>query len=151
MLPCQALAGGNSQQPDWTKVKEVLSAQARMHKTNLNFKIFYMPYIPQKDRKQLDPIIDQLAEKINTLSREQKYEAAFAGLLNYTCTRLALKIIRLRFGKARYWIIAAVTGVFKNVSDEFYRRLSAPYEDKQITKNGDVDLYAEYQKEISNL
>ena len=118
--------------------------------TNLNFKIFYMPYIPQKDRKQLDPIIDQLAEKINTLSGEQENESAFAGLLNYTCTRLALKIMRLRFGKVRYWIIASVTGVFKNVSDEFYRRLAAPYEDKQIAKNGDVDLYAEYQKEISN-
>ncbi|MEK7066858.1 MAG: hypothetical protein AAB949_00570 [Patescibacteria group bacterium] len=109
-----------------------------------------MPYIPQKDRKELDPIIDQLAEKINMLSREQKNESAFTGLLNYTCTRLALKIVRLRFGKIRYWIVASVTGVFKNVSDEFYRRLASPYEDKQIAKNGDVDLYVEYKKEISN-
>ena len=105
-----------------------------------------MPYIPQKDRKRLDPMIDQLAEKINALSRDYEYEAAFAGLLNYACTRLTLKIIHLRFGKIRYWIIAAVTGVFKNASDEFYRRLAAPYEDKQIAKNGDVDFYAEYKK-----
>ena len=59
-------------------------------------------------------------------------EAAFAGLLNYTCTRLALNIVRRRFGRLRYWLIALITGTFKNIADEFYRRLAAPYEDRQI-------------------
>jgi len=125
-------------------VRAKYSIRAKLDINTLMF--FYMPYIPQKDRKRLDPMIDQLAEKINALSRDYEYEAAFAGLLNYACTRLTLKIIHLRFGKIRYWIIAAVTGVFKNASDEFYRRLAAPYEDKQIAKNGDVDFYAEYKK-----
>lgn len=48
----------------------------------------------------------------------------------------------------RYWIIATVTGVFKNIADEFYRRLGVPYEDKQIAKNGDVDLYEEFSRDI---
>ena len=107
-----------------------------------------MPYISPKDRKQLDPFIDDLAEKIVEESKKYDYDAAFAGLLNYSCTRLALKVIKIHFGKIRYWIIATVTGVFKDVSDEFYRRLGSPYEDKQIEKSGDVDLYKEFSEEI---
>jgi len=67
-----------------------------------------MPYIAPKDRAKLDPLIDQLAERIVEEVKEYKYDGAFAGLLNYTATRLALKIVRLQFGKMRYWIIAAV-------------------------------------------
>ena len=107
-----------------------------------------MPYIAPKDRAKLDPLIDQLAERIVEEVKEYKYDGAFAGLLNYTATRLALKIVRLQFGKMRYWIIAAVCGTFSNVADEFYRRVAHPYEDKQIIKNEDVDLYKENSDEI---
>lgn len=109
-----------------------------------------MPYIAPKDRSKIDPLIDQLAERIVEEAKEYKYDGAFAGLLNYASTRLALKIVRLQFGHLRYWIIALVAGVFKNVADEFYRRLGAIYEEKQIEKSGDVDLYQEYQDEIEN-
>ncbi|MFY9457987.1 MAG: hypothetical protein WAP23_03640 [Candidatus Spechtbacterales bacterium] len=108
-----------------------------------------MPYIAQKDRDKLDPLIDELSRKIVEQSGE--YDGAFAGLLNYTCTRLALKIIRLRFGRMRYWLLAEITGIFKNIADEFYRRLGIPYEDKQIAKNGDVDLYEEFFREIEGI
>lgn len=107
-----------------------------------------MPYIKQEDRKQLDPLIDALADKIVSRSKDQEGKAAFAGLLNYSCTRLALKVIKLRFGKIRYWIIATTVGTFKNIADEFYRRVGVPYEDKQIEKNGDVDLYEEFSEEL---
>lgn len=107
-----------------------------------------MPYISSKDREKLDPLIDKLAEQIVSEAKEYKYDGAFAGLLNYTCTRLALKVVRLQFGAMRYWIIAAVSGTFKNIADEFYRRVAHPYEDKQIQKNGDVDLYEEYSGEM---
>ena len=105
-----------------------------------------MPYIAPKDRTQFDPLIDALAEKIVAVAKAQKNETAFAGLLNYTCTRLALKIIKLQFGKMRYWVLALVTGVFKNIADEFYRRVGVPYEDQKIAENGDVDLYAGFTK-----
>lgn len=107
-----------------------------------------MPYITQQDRRPLDPLIDQLAEQIVKQAKTQNYDAAFAGLLNYACTRLALKVIKLQFGTLRYWLIATVTGVFKNIADEFYRRLGVPYEDRQIAQNGDVDLYEELQREV---
>lgn len=107
-----------------------------------------MPYIHKKYRKEFDPLIDTLAEKIASAAKEEKSDGAFAGFLNYASTRLALKIIRLRFGNMRYWILAMVTGVFKNIADELYRRIGARYEDIQIEKNGDVDLYEEYLKEL---
>jgi hypothetical protein len=102
-----------------------------------------MPYIAPQDRRPLDPLIDQLAQQIVAQAKAQNHDAAFAGLLNYACTRLALKVIKLQFGGLRYWLIAMVTGIFHNIADEFYRRLGAPYEEKQIAKNGDLDLYQE--------
>ncbi len=107
-----------------------------------------MPYINQKYRTDLDPIIDNAAEVIVRQAKEMGYDGAFFGLLNYFCTRLALQIIKQNFGKLRYWLIAGTVGVFKNIGDEFYRRLGYPYEDKQIKENGDVDLYGEFEKGI---
>ncbi len=107
-----------------------------------------MPYIAPQHRQKLDALIDELAGRIVQEADKLNHEAAFAGLLNYTCTCLALQIIRRRFGGLRYWLIALITGTFKNIADEFYRRLAVPYEDQQIIKNGDVDLYAEYLQRI---
>ena len=109
-----------------------------------------MPYIAG-DRKELDVLIDRLAEAMVRRAEAQGGDGAFAGLLNYACTRLALKVVRLQFGAMRYWLIAILTGTFKNIADEFYRRVAVPYEGKQMIKNGDVDLYAEYCGEIENM
>jgi hypothetical protein len=108
-----------------------------------------MPYISQDHRQKLDPLIDQLALQIVQEAQALGYDAAFAGLLNYTCTRLALKVVRQQFGAMRYWIIAILTGTFINISDEFYRRIGVPYEDQQMEKSGDVDVFREYELEIS--
>lgn len=110
-----------------------------------------MPYIPVAQRQACDGLIDELAGQIVRLAEEGGSDGAFAGLLNYACTRLALQIMRRRCGCLRYWLIALLTGVFKNIADEFYRRLAAPYEDRQLVKNGDVDLYAAYLAEIEKL
>ena len=53
-----------------------------------------MPYISQKHRQTLDPLIDKLALLIVQEAKDAGYDGAFAGLLNYTCTRLALKVVR---------------------------------------------------------
>jgi hypothetical protein len=111
-----------------------------------------MPYIAQSDRTGLDGLINELAQKIveqaNIADPSGTNPAAYAGLLNYTCTRLAMQVIKLKFGKMRYWIIATTSGVFHNIADEFYRRMGIPYEDAQIKKSGDVDLYAEFAEAI---
>jgi hypothetical protein len=108
-----------------------------------------MPYIPAASRTKLDGLIDRLAESLVAEAQKSGYDAAFAGLLNYACTSLALKVVRHQFGQMRYWLIAILTGTFKNIADEFYRRLGAPYEDQQMIKNGDLDLYKQYGQEIA--
>jgi len=100
-----------------------------------------MPYIKPVDRTTLDQEIDALAKKIAAVAESYGYDGAFAGLLNYSCTRLALKVNPAR----RYWTIALITGVFKNIADEFYRRYGVPYEDEQAKANGDVP---EYEKAV---
>ena len=107
-----------------------------------------MPYIAPHHRQELDPLIDQLAQGIVREARKYDYDAAFAGILNYACTSLALKVARRQFGPLRYWLIALITGTFKNLAEEFYRRVGAPYEDQQMAKNGEVEVYREYLEEI---
>ncbi len=110
-----------------------------------------MPYIPVEQRRTCDGLIDALAGEIVRMAETAGYDGAFAGLLNYVCTRLALQIVRRRFGRLRYWLIAILTGTFKNIADEFYRRLAAAYEDRQLATSGDVDLYAEFLAEIAEV
>ena len=93
-----------------------------------------MPYISQPSRAGLDAHIDALAKEIRALANADGYDGAFAGPLNYCCTRLALQVIPAR----KSWAIALVTGVFKNIADEFYRRYGVPYEDEKITEHGDA-------------
>src|SRR3990167_2073231 len=96
-----------------------------------------MPYIAQKDRELFDETITALAQQIRQASKQYGYDGAFAGLLNYCCTRLALQVLPVK----RYWSIALLSGVFRNIGDEFYRRFAVPYEDAQIIKSGDVPEY----------
>jgi len=105
-----------------------------------------MPYVKPEHRDALDPAIAALADRLVELARAMPEETAFAGLLNYACTSLAMRVVEARFGRIRYGTIATLTGVFKNVADEFYRRVAAPYEDRQIAANGDVPLYEEYAR-----
>jgi hypothetical protein len=93
-----------------------------------------MPYTAQEKRDQLDPHIKALGEAIKKLAIESDDPLSYAGMLNYSCTTLALDVIP----EKRYGTIATVSGVFSNISDEFYRRYAVPYEDEQIKKNGDV-------------
>lgn len=110
-----------------------------------------MPYIKKEARPVLDTSIDQLANDIANIAKQDGSETAYAGLLNYSCTRLAMKVIDIQFGKIRYGTLATITGVFKNIADEFYRRIAIPYEDKQIEKSSDVDLYNIYVNKIKEL
>lgn len=107
-----------------------------------------MPYIAPELRQELDPLIDAIAHRLAAQAQGAGYDGAFTGLLNYTCTRLALAVVQRRFGGLRYWLIAALTGVFHNVAQEFYRRVAVPYEDRQMTQSGDVDLFEEFLQEI---
>ncbi len=100
-----------------------------------------MPYVKPEYRVSLDPAIRELAARIATMARTMPDETAYAGLLNYACSSLAMHVVEERFDRMRYGTIATITGVFKNIGDEFYRRVAAPYEDQQIATNGDLPSY----------
>jgi hypothetical protein len=100
-----------------------------------------MPYIKPEYRRALDPHIRALADCVAEIASSMPEETAFAGLLNYACSSLAMQVVETRFGRIRYGTIATVTGVFKNIADEFYRRVAGPYEDRQIEANGDLPQY----------
>ncbi len=93
-----------------------------------------MPYVPADARERLDPHIKKLADEIAALASDQRDDAAFAGYLNYACTKLAVRVLPVR----RYWSIATMVGVFRNVADEFYRRVGVPYEEEKRAEHGDV-------------
>jgi len=92
-----------------------------------------MPYIQSSARKVLDPIIEQLALQVSTVSGGT-FESE-AGTLNYAITRLILELFPR---KAKYWQYALVKGVLSDIQDEFYRRKTVAYEDMKIATAGDV-------------
>jgi len=96
-----------------------------------------VPYIPQDQRRELDPHVDRLADAIRSLLDGQtsgQDNVKIAGALNYAITRLLLTSAK----PARYHDIAILTGVLENVKQEFYRKFAAPYEDGKIEENGPV-------------
>ena len=113
-----------------------------------------MPYIVQKDRPRLDPLIDQLAAELQKIGdeynakEEGRYPGAYAGALNYAVSRLIGKFALLTF---KYWTVALLTGVLENIKQEFYRRVMDPYEDRQMERNEDVPEYEELAKRIREL
>lgn len=75
-----------------------------------------MPYIRQIERKVLDTLIDEISVHVE-----------HDGQLNYIVTRLCHNWIR-KVGK-KYTRLNQVIGVLHCVSMEFYRMITAPYED----------------------
>lgn len=110
-----------------------------------------MPYVPSfktgdgkaDDRATLDPAIAALAQKIAEVSKRHGYEAAFAGELNYSLTRLLQEIPRELIAagqikeELRYWIQPLMYGVLLDVALEHKRRVNVAYEAAQIIKSGD--------------
>ena len=92
-----------------------------------------MPYIAQEDRTGKEIAIQHLAEEIKTV-----------GDLNYTITRLVHGWMEREASSggdkyaARYSTHNSAIGVLECAKQELYRRLTAPYEDLVIAKNGDV-------------
>ena len=99
-----------------------------------------MPYIKQEDRKKFDVALDELGKAIGG-----------EGELNYCITKLCHAYLD-KHG-LRYHNIARISGVLSNVESEFYRRVSAIYEDAKIEESGDIlpeafmDWHSKYIKE----
>jgi len=120
-----------------------------------------MPYINQKNRKevkkQLDGLIKQLEQKgagaENKVSRGDPEESLqtrlrregsvqirrgeqdIDGILNYIICKILLSIYNKKPG---YYNYNRMMGVIECVKQELYRRVIGPYEDKKIKENGDI-------------
>jgi hypothetical protein len=84
-----------------------------------------MPYIENEKRLELNPIIETLAEKINTIST-----------LNYALTNLCLKF--LNRSVLSYTALNEIIGVLESAKLEFYRKTVADYENEKCDLNGEV-------------
>ena len=98
-----------------------------------------MPYITQDLRDKINLEIFDLQEQILNISGSDNIE----GLLNYVITNLLVdKAIWCDASSAlSYRHYNRMLGVLESVKQEIYRRIIAPYEDKCIMKNGDIDAF----------
>lgn len=81
-----------------------------------------MPYIDEKIRKIIE--VQQIDLHITP------------GILNYKITKMLLEYVE-SMGLS-YETINSVMGILSCVSQEFYRRVAVPYEEKKMEENGDV-------------
>lgn len=93
-----------------------------------------MPYLRSEQRAKLDPLIKALADEINKLSKEKGEAHAFAGLLDYSFTKLILQTVP----EQRYWAYTLVEGMLNGLSKEFNRRVVSPFEETQKEQRGDI-------------
>jgi hypothetical protein len=82
-----------------------------------------MPYIPKKERKELDTLVERAAPLLTS-----------DGKINYFIT----KIICTTHPAISYSVLNRAIGVLECVKQEFYRRQIASYEDKKKQEEGDV-------------
>jgi hypothetical protein len=86
-----------------------------------------MPYIKQGKRKELNPLIEQLADEVTC-----------EGDLNYIITSLVHFEISSK-GK-NYQNLNNLIGMLECTKLELYRMIVGPYEDIKIRENGDIDI-----------
>ena len=88
----------------------------------------HMPYISQEERKELDPLLEPLIEKLKKAPMER-----LDGRLNYVIYKMLLRLY-----SERYFDYNRAMGVLSCVAHEFYRRKVAAYEDRKIQQTGDI-------------
>jgi hypothetical protein len=102
-----------------------------------------MPYITNERRDRLDPLIDQLTDKLIEMHRE-------GGDANYVITRIVAGVFKPTGEGWRYHAIEKVRGVLWGVLNEFDRRIAGPYEELCVAKNNDVKEYYKFEEELEN-
>ena len=89
-----------------------------------------MPYIKEERRLEYDSIIEDLVKKLKPLVNDD-----LCGDLNYIISRICWSLSI----PTRYARINMIMGVLSAATAEYYRRMAAPYEEKKILENGDVE------------
>jgi hypothetical protein len=100
-----------------------------------------MPYIKQNFRNELDKLIDDFAEKIKEINKNNPAQTR-DGLLNYSITRILNNV----YSDARYHDFNELIGLLECCKLEYYRKYAGPYEDLKETENGAVQLFNKKDK-----
>ena len=88
-----------------------------------------MPYIKRSERGQYQELVAELAKRI------PQERTARPGHMNYVISLLVDKV----YGhQMRYADHNEALGMLTGVTQEFYRRKTAPYEDLKIKEEGDL-------------
>lgn len=97
-----------------------------------------MPYIKPEKRLQVDQQIGELIDAVADASEGDIQ--ALPGILNYSITVLIKSAYKIVSNKETlsYADHNSAIGMLECAKSEFYRRLTAPYEDTKIKENGDV-------------
>lgn len=90
-----------------------------------------MPYVNPKHRQELEEDVDSLLQCVFRNVKREDY----AGVANYIICRILTYLFADEGG---YRALNEASGVLFNAGLEFYRRITAPYEDEKILENGDV-------------
>lgn len=99
-----------------------------------------MPYIKKEDREKFN--IDT-GEYVYCIADELASHIVTEGELNYIITKLCHGYLK-KHG-LNYKNLNAVHGVLSCADKELYRRVTAPYEEKKIAENGDVNEMSDMQ------
>lgn len=105
-----------------------------------------MPEIPA-DAFLLNPEIDALAQEIARISGPEgySYDGAYCGMDNYSLTELLPRIllsVKVANSVSLDWQdIEALIRFWLAIKNELYADIARQYEDEQIVKNGDVEVY----------
>jgi hypothetical protein len=97
-----------------------------------------MPYITQEKRALFDGIVNTLHQALIDAELDDQTNNNTEGNVNYIVTLLLQKV----YGdcdNTNYSCINDAIGELECIKQEFYRRVAAPYEDRKIAQNGDVD------------
>lgn len=107
------------------------------------------------DSWRLNAELSALTHEIAMLSgpNGHNYEGAYCGLVNYSMSILMPKVMMTLFDRKKLpqftdIDIEHLISFWVSVAMEFYSEIARPYEDKQIEKSGDVEVYEEVLKRL---
>jgi hypothetical protein len=103
-----------------------------------------MPYIPEEERKVLNPRIQSLLDALYAINGNGDPRDN-DGRLNYIITELLMRALELD-GNPKYTRLNTLEGVLGLVKKEIYRRCGGDYENDAIGRNGDIGSFARFRQ-----
>ncbi len=102
---------------------------------------FFAPFPENID--ELDNSPNELIDTISEIAGPSgyNYDGAYCGLVNYSLTELMPKVLIKFKTKLNLKDYAMLVNFWFHLAVELYQKHARPYEDEQIGKNGDVDVY----------